>query len=307
MRTTKQKPRAAARGSCLTLCVACSVPAELVVHAGAEDVVIELDVARRDVQARSTEGRSGERGVVVELDIEILALDRPAVAERVFQAAAHRPTAAGIALLMAGGGLGADEKLGRVDLGPRTAAGHVQKRLVPKPAPAAYAEPAARGDEPALLSLRNPVGPAVAEEGHEAHFEILAFLVVRLAVAFEANDPHAGLIVAASLEAADEAGQVEVACDAGSSRNRGYYSPSGDPQRCRCGDAQPAAGQDRVPNRAMGAPSARVTRVRADIAAAPGVDRSRRRRWCICRHPPIGSECRRRRQAQRDQRYASEK
>src|SRR5215831_15414825 len=296
MRTTKQKPRAKARGSCLTLCVDQSVPAKLVVHAGAEDVVIELDVARRDVQASASEGRSGERGVVVELDIEILALDRPAVAERVFQAAAHRPTAAGIALLMAGAGLGADEKLGGVDLGPRSAAGHVQKRLVPKPAPAAQAEPAARGDEPALLSLRNPVGPARAEEGHEAHLEILALLVGRGAVAFEANDPHADLIVAAALEAADEAGQVEVACDAGSSRNRGQR---GDPTRL--------GGQEGVPSRGMLAASARVTRACTDIAAAPGVDRSRRRRWCICRHPPIGSESRRRRQAQRDQRYASEK
>src|SRR5215831_21260485 len=147
MRTTKQKPRAKARGSCLTLCVDRSVPAELVVHAGAEDVVIELDGARRDIIG--SEGRRGERGVVVELDIEILALDRPAVAERVFPAAANRPTTAGVALLMAGGGLGADEKLGRVDLGPRTAAGHVEHRLVP-PGPA---EPAARGHEPTLLGL----------------------------------------------------------------------------------------------------------------------------------------------------------
>src|SRR6516165_3114565 len=117
--------------------VARSVPpaADLVVDAGAEDVVIELDAARRDV--RGPEGRLRERGVVVELDIEILALDRPAVAERVFPAAANRPTAAGIALLMAGAGLSADEKLGGVDLGPRTAAGHVEHRLVSKPAPAA--------------------------------------------------------------------------------------------------------------------------------------------------------------------------
>src|SRR5262249_38733333 len=211
-----------------------------------------------------SEGRRGERGVVVELDIEIFALDRPAVAERVFQAAAHRPTAAGVALLMAGAGLSADEKLGRVDLGPRTAAGHVQKRLVPKPAPAAQAEPAARGHEPTLLGLRNPVSPGVAEEGHEANFEILALLVGRLAVPFEANDPHAALVVAAALEAADEAGEVEVARDAGSSRNRGQR---GDPTRL--------GGQEGVPSRGMGAPSARVTRVRTDIAAAPGIDRSR--------------------------------
>src|SRR5215470_11419569 len=72
---------------------------ELVVHTGTEDVVIELDVDRCDVSNR--EGRSGERGPVVELDIEIFALDRPAVAERVFKARTHCPTAAGSALLMA--------------------------------------------------------------------------------------------------------------------------------------------------------------------------------------------------------------
>src|SRR6516225_9507266 len=88
-------------------------PAELVVHAGAEDVVIELDVARCDIC--NTEGRTRERGVVLELDIEIFAFDRPAVTERVFDAG---------------------EKFGRVDLGPGTAAGHVQKRPVPKPAQA---------------------------------------------------------------------------------------------------------------------------------------------------------------------------
>src|SRR6516225_5453705 len=119
--------------------VARSVPpaADLVVHAGAEDVVIELVGARRDIPASSTERRLCERGVVVELDVEILALDRPAVAERVLIAGAHRPTGAGIALLMAGAGLIADEEFGRVDFCPRRAAGHVRHRLVPKPAPAA--------------------------------------------------------------------------------------------------------------------------------------------------------------------------
>src|SRR5499427_650763 len=231
--------------------VARSVPpaADLVVHAGAEDVVVELVGARRDVQALASEGRLCERGVVVELDIEILAPDRPAVTERVLIAAAQRPTGAGIALLMAGASLDADQKLGRVDFCPRRAAGHVHHRLVAEPAPAAYAELAARGDKPTLLSLRNPVGPAVAEERHEAHFEVLALFVGRHTVDFRANDPHAHLIVAAALEAADEAGQVEIACNAGSSRNRGYdYSRSGDPQRCRCG-AQPVAGQDGVGNR----------------------------------------------------------
>src|SRR5262249_39111365 len=115
--------------------VACSVPpaADLVVHAGAEDVVIELVGARRDVQASASEGRLCERGVCVKLDIEILALDRPAVTERVLIAGTHRPTGAGIALLMAGASLIADEEFGRVDLCPRSAAGHVHQRLVPKP------------------------------------------------------------------------------------------------------------------------------------------------------------------------------
>src|SRR5262249_39463004 len=101
--SAKQKPRAKARGFCVIERVARSVPraADLVVQAGAEDVVIELVAARRDIPASSTEGRLCERGVVVELDVEILALDRPAVAERVLIAGAHRPTGAGIALLMA--------------------------------------------------------------------------------------------------------------------------------------------------------------------------------------------------------------
>src|SRR5262249_26920985 len=121
--------------------------------------------------------------------------------------------------------------------------------LSPNQPPAAKAEPAARGDEPALLGLRNPGAPprgagGNGEEGHEAHLEILAFLVGRLAVAFEANDPHTGLIVAAALEAADEAGEVEVASNAGDSRNRGQR---GDPTRL--------GGQEGVPSRGMGAPS----------------------------------------------------
>src|SRR6516164_10072468 len=192
--------------------VARSVPpaAELVVHAGAEDVVIELVGARRDVQASASEGRLRERGVVVKLDIEILALDRPAVTERVLVAGAHRPTGAGIALLMAGAGLSADEEFGRVDLCPRRAAGHIDHRLVPP----GHAELAARGDEPTLLSLRNPVGPPYAGERHQAGFEVLALFVGRHTVDFGAKDPHAPLIVATALEAADEAGEVEVASNA---------------------------------------------------------------------------------------------
>src|SRR6516225_11611747 len=255
--------------------VARSVPpaAELVVHAGAEDVVIELVGARRDVQASASEGRLRERGVVVKLDIEVLALDRPAVTKRVLVAGAHRPTGAGIALLMAGASLSADEKFGRVDFCPRRAAGHVGHRLVPKPAPAAYAELAARGDEPALLSLRNPVSPARDGERHQAGFEVLALFVGRHTVDFRANDPHAHLIIAAALEAADEAGEVEVASNAGSRRGR---------EQCGGRSPQRAAGQDGVAKRGLCAASGRITRVCTGIAAAPGVDRNRRR-WRICR------------------------
>src|SRR6516165_267587 len=276
--------------------VARSVPpaADLVVHAGAEDVVIELDAARRDVQASAAEGRLRERGVVVELDIEIFALDRPAVTERVLPADAHRPTGAGIALLMAGASLIADEKFGRVDLCPRSAAGRVDHRLVP-PGPA---ELAARSDEPTLLGLRNPVGPVRGDERHEAGLEVLALFVGRHAVAFEAKDPLADLIVAAALEAADEAGEVEVASNAGSSRSGEQYG---------CGSPQRASGLEGVPDRGLCAPSGRIPRVCTGVAAGPSVDRNRRRRWCICRHRPFGSECRRHPQAQRKQRYASEK
>src|SRR5262249_34699396 len=136
--SAKQEPRAKARGSCMTeLVLDRSVPADFVVHAGAEDVVIELDAARCDVQAKASEGRLRERGVAVKLDIEIRALARPAVTERVLIAGAHRPTGAGIALLMASASLIADEEFGGVDFCPRRAAGHVHQRLVPKPAPAA--------------------------------------------------------------------------------------------------------------------------------------------------------------------------
>src|SRR6266478_1152678 len=70
---------------------------ELVVHAGAPDVIVDLDLARLD--AIRAEGRAGERGVRAEVGVEKFALDRPAVAQRVFDAAADGVTAARIALL----------------------------------------------------------------------------------------------------------------------------------------------------------------------------------------------------------------
>jgi len=213
---------------------------EPIVHAGAEDVVIELDIARCDVS--EAEGRGAERGVVVEVDIEIFALDRPAVTERVFDAAADGPAAARIALLVAGTNEGTEEEFGRVDFGPRSAAGHVDHRLIP-PGPA---EPGARGHEPTLLGLRNPVLPAHAEERREWHFLRLALFVGRGSVDFHAPDPCADLIVAAALEAADEAGEVEGVGNVASSRDSG---------RERCGDPKRAGGKDGIGNRAVGARS----------------------------------------------------
>jgi hypothetical protein len=74
---------------------------------------------------------------------------------------------------------------------------------------------AARGDEPTLLRLRNEGGTAGAGERRDGPFETLALFVGRHTVDFRANDPLAELIVAAALEAADEAGEIEVACNAG--------------------------------------------------------------------------------------------
>src|SRR4051794_32596559 len=108
---------------------------ELVVQARAPDVILELDGARRDVAGRGNrKGSSREGRVIVELHVEELALDRPAIADRVFESAAHGPTAAGIALLVtARGGKRAGKEFRRVDLGPRAAASHVHHRLRAKP------------------------------------------------------------------------------------------------------------------------------------------------------------------------------
>src|SRR5215831_13703698 len=169
------------------------------------------------------------KGGEVEVDIEIFAVDRPAVTERVFDAAAHGPAAARIALLVAGANEGTEEEFGRVDFGPRTAAGHVDHRLVPPPKPR-QPELAARGHEPTLLRLGNPVLPAGAQESREWHFLRLTLFVGRGAVDFDAPDPRADLIVAAALEAADEAGEVEgvgnVAPDCGRERRGGASGPA---------------------------------------------------------------------------------
>src|SRR5262249_18221386 len=215
---------------------------KLVVQPAAEDVVVDLDVARCDVSV--AEGRRVERGVVVEVDVEIFALDRPAVTERVFDAAAHGPAAARIALLMAGIKDGTEEEFGRVDFGPRPAASRVHHRLVPD----GPAELAARGHEPTLLRLGNPVAPA-RDERRERHFLRLAFFVGPGAVGLDADDPLAELIVAADLAAADEAGEVEGVGNVASGRDRGC------PGCERDRDSQRARGKSRITNRAMGARS----------------------------------------------------
>jgi hypothetical protein len=77
---------------------------EFVVQADPRDVILELDGARMDVAPGNGEGTICEGRVVVELHVEELALQRPAIADGVFDTAADGPAGAGIALLMAGGG-----------------------------------------------------------------------------------------------------------------------------------------------------------------------------------------------------------
>src|SRR5262249_57617438 len=128
----------------------------------------------------------------VEREMEVWALDGPAVAHRICGAATDGPTAAGIAFQVAGtdwpGSVGGEHPLRGVDLGPGSAAGGVYHG----PVPDGSAEPAARGDEPALLGLRNPVHLA-RDERHEPGVEGLTRLVGRRSVALDAEHPHAHL------------------------------------------------------------------------------------------------------------------
>src|SRR5262249_15742388 len=177
---------------------------ELVVHAGAPDVILELDVARLD--ARRAERRAGERGESAEVDVEKFALDRPAVAERVLSTNAHRPSAAGVAFLVAGSDYIRGQEFRGVDFCPCAAAGYVQKRVGPKPPEVGQAKPAANGGEPALLGFRNPerIRP------RRLKLECLARFVGRGAVALDAEHPRAPLPVTPELAAANEPRQVEL-------------------------------------------------------------------------------------------------
>src|SRR5260221_6483603 len=174
---------------------------ELVVHASAPDVVLNLHLVRRVLSRPSGEGRVGERRVSAEVGVEEFALDRPAVAQRVFDAATDCVTAASLALLVAGCYRIDRVPFRGVDFCPRAAAGHVDHRPVPKPPEVGQAESAAGGDEPALLGFLDP--------GRETKLESLARLVDRGAVALDAEHPRAPLPVAAELAAADEVGYVE--------------------------------------------------------------------------------------------------
>src|SRR5262249_31512532 len=158
--------------------------------------------------------------------------------------------------------------------------------LVPKPPKVGQADLGARGHKPALLSLRNPerIRPR-----NRTKLEVLAGPVGRGAVALDAEHPRAPLPVAAELAAADEAREVEVVRNVGSSWRRRY---------CRTIKITSVNG-------GMSACSAPITCACTDIAAGPGVGRSRCVCWSWRRQRPFGSECRP--QAQRDERYASEK
>src|SRR5215831_11766716 len=167
---------------------------------------------------------------------------------------------------MAGWDRVADEELRCVDLCPRAAAGDIDERIGSKPPEVGQAEPAACGDEPTLLGLRNPVGPAAASNWHEGRLECLALFIGRRAVALDAEDPRAPLPVAAERAAADEACQIEIVSNVDAGRKHGASSSK---NGARSGE--------------MFAPAAIPTRGRTDIAARPGVDRGRggrgRRRW----------------------------
>src|SRR5262249_44485387 len=91
---------------------------------------------------------------IAEVDIEELALSRPAVAQRVFETTADGPAGTPIGLEDAGRDGIADDGKGAVDLSPRSAAGDVDHRLIPNPGkPAGQPELAAGRHQPTLLHL----------------------------------------------------------------------------------------------------------------------------------------------------------
>src|SRR5262249_41765612 len=177
-------------------------PAEPVVHADAEDIVVELDLARREHVYRDE--TAGERPVAAEVDIEKLALDRPAITDGIFGADADRPAGAPIGLRERCDRRIAVEPRGRIDLGIGAAAGDVPQPLVPD----RVAQPQARSSKPPLLRRSGPqVGVQILEP--------LAFLVGHRPVALDPDDPAANLVIAAALGPAEEPGNIEAIGDAG--------------------------------------------------------------------------------------------
>src|SRR5262245_6706084 len=123
--------------------------------------------------------------------------------------------------------------------------------------------------------------------------ERLARFVGRGPVNLKPPDPCASLIIAAALEAADEAAQIERAGDGNATGDHGAWARTDSKRKGTC------AGRETV------AASRACPRAGAEIAPAPvRVDRGGRRRW---RNPHVGGECRRRPQARRDQHPAPEK
>src|ERR1700745_1413351 len=107
-------------------------------------------VRLKSTRTARTKGEAcGGRGIVAEVDVEVLALHRPAVAERVLIAGAHRPSVDPVRLLETGRCLGAEDPPRKVDLRPGSAAGDVEHRLVPD----GPAEAAAGRRQPTLLQL----------------------------------------------------------------------------------------------------------------------------------------------------------
>src|SRR5262249_32086143 len=180
---------------------------EPIVHAGAPDVALQVHVAVGNGPDRAPcpHPHAVERFPIAEVNVEVLALDRPAVTERVFEAAAHRPAATRIGLLDTRGDLIADDPERAVDLRPRSAAGHVDHRLVPD----GPAELAAGRHQPTLLQLPE-VKWVLDDAGTDGNISpgrrfLAALFVGRGAVGFAPPTPRADLIVAAELPPADEA------------------------------------------------------------------------------------------------------
>src|SRR5262245_40041197 len=150
------------------------VPRQLIVHAHAHDVVVEVDaLIARQRQAR----RRIEIGFVLQSDVEIFELGRPVPAELDLEAGACGP--APMPLLV--GDLARRSGDAALDVRQRGAASGVEEPVVP-----GVADAAAEGRQPALLYL-------VAEGGIGRKLERAALLVGGRDVALVAEQQAAAL------------------------------------------------------------------------------------------------------------------